>query len=298
MKIAITGGSGLIGSEICNNYEGKHSFVILGRNSFYKQSGKNMVKYIKTDYSVESLKKQLNNVNGLIHLAANRQPSRAQQLSVEDFSTNIKLSANIFEACKARGINNIINASSHYVYGKINKTPYSEDQKVSPDSLYGLSKLSTENLAHYYNTNSKMSIKSLRLSTVFGLRDNDDLFNTFFKKAFHNETIKIYGTGKTQLAYIYVKDVASAIMSTIIHPELKGIINIGNGESISILSLAMSINEVFDNTGNIQFLKHKKSFPSEAIMNIKKSFELLNWEPQWSLSTMLEDIKDEHNKRI
>ncbi|MFC2117201.1 NAD-dependent epimerase/dehydratase family protein [Bacteroidota bacterium] len=297
MNIAITGGSGLIGKTIINSYANQHSFVILGRNGTNKW-GDQSTRYIQTDYSIKSLKEQLNNIDGIIHLAAIRQQSRNQQLSIDSYLTNIKLSANVFEACKELGIKNVSYTSSHSVYGSTNEDPYNEDQKVSPETIYGLSKYTNENLANYYNDKFKMSIKSLRIASVFGLRDYSDLFNTFINSAIKKKAIKVKGDGSACIAYIYVKDAVTAIMDSLLMIDLKGTINIGTGKDISILSLAQNINYIFDNRENIVYLKNKEFNYNEAIMDINKAFKLLNWEPKWPLSLMLEDVKQSYFKRV
>lgn len=66
---------------------------------------------------------------------------------------------------------------------------------------------------------------------------------------------------------------------------------IGMGANHSIYELALKINRVFENEGNITFKNnhHKERF--EGLMDINKAKDILEFSPSWNLEAALYDMK-------
>ena len=110
--------------------------------------------------------------------------------------------------------------------------------------------------------------------------------------------ITLLGTGKPIREFIHSDDLASAIINCLKVPKNKfkrkfknemPIINVGTGESISILNLAKLIGKLVDFKGNIIF---DKSFPDGTFrkdLNSKKIKEL-GWKPKIKLADGLKQV--------
>ena len=290
MKIIITGGTGFIGKWFIKSFIDEHELIVLGRNREILIQGvdQNACTYLQTDYSKTHLCELLKRSDAVVHLAAKRTGADG----LESYWPNMGISYNLFESCLNAGINNIVALSTISVYSADNPLPWSEEQKVSPMRLYGISKVTMENLAEYYNKVHGLRIKCLRVAQVLGLYERGGfMLNTFIEQAHRKEKLKVYGKGEGRREYIYVKDVVSAIKKALDENLAAGIFNIGTGANISHLELGKLINEVFDNKDNLTLVPEKEEDKSIYLMDISKAVKLMGWTPQWTLADGLSDIR-------
>ena len=290
MRIIITGGSGFIGKWFVRGFADEHELIVLGRNRETLIPGvkDSDCTYLQTDYSTAHLCELLQGSDAVVHLAAKR--TGAEDL--ESYWPNMALSYNLFDSCLKTGIKNVVALSTISVYSPANPLPWSEDQKVSPLTLYGISKVTMENLAEYYNQVHNLNIKCLRVAQVLGLYERSGfMLNTFIEKACRQEKLKVYGKGEGRREYIYVKDVAGAINKALDDHVPAGIFNIGTGVNISHLELGNLVNDVFDNKGNLSLVPGMEEDKSVYLMDISKAENIMGWIPKWSLVEGLTDIK-------
>jgi len=291
MKIILTGATGFIGKWFLTLAKPENEYIVLGIESNINQLEINnrYFDFIKTDYSIDDLTTYINGADALVHLAAKRFEPGAM---MNEYLENISIASNVFEACAKSNVFNVVNLSSIGVYNTEEPIPWSEDTIANPMTYYGISKLCIEKVAHYYNSKFNLCIKSLRLAQVLGPGERKGfMLSVFLSKALKKETLQLYGMGKGARDYIYVKDVISAINSAISLPKIQGLFNIGSNKSISHRELAETINEVFDNKDNLEFLSDKIEDTTEYRMNSDKSIDELNYFPKFTLKTALEDMK-------
>lgn len=291
--IAITGGTGFIGQWILKLYSSKFKFKVLTRcdtnsNKYYQNDN---IIYHKTDYSKESLKNILRDCKSIIHLAAIKVENNLDD-KFESYLDNIIISENLFIACNELGIDNVVSISSRTVYPFNQDIEYSEQSLINPINVYGIVKATIELLAEQYNKTYNMKIKSLRVSQVLGIGDRDTfMFGVFLNKCINKQTITLYGEGKGERNYIYVKDVAKAIMLAIKNYEREGIYNIANKETISHKQLAEVMCEIFENSNNIIYLTDKTEDISKQKINTNKAESELGFICDYNIVTMIKDIK-------
>ncbi len=291
--IAITGGTGFIGQWILKLYSNQYKFKVLTRNldmsnDMFKHEN---IVYCTTDYSEDSLKEVLKDCNSVIHLASIKVNQGIEE-RFETYMDNIRISENIFKVSSDIGIKNIVYLSSRTVYGFSENKAYSEEDKVNPINIYGISKVTIELLSKYYNDKYDMRIKSLRLSQVLGLGDRDSfMFGIFLNRCIEKRTLSLYGEGKGERNYIYVKDVARAIMISLDNSDISGIFNIASDITVSHKELAETMCNVFNNKGNIVYLLDKVEDTSIQRIDISKSKSVLGFECKYNLVDMMKDIK-------
>ncbi|MCF0147284.1 MAG: NAD(P)-dependent oxidoreductase [Clostridium sp.] len=291
--IAITGGTGFIGQWILKLYSDKYKFKVLTRSldmskDIYKHEN---IEYCVTDYSEDSLKKELKGCNGVIHLASIRF-DKNQKEKFTRYLDNIVLTENLFDVCNELNIKNIVFLSSRAVYGNSEETVNIEEQKFNPMNLYGVSKATIELISEYYNDKYDMKIKSLRVSQVLGLGEREGyMFSIFLNSCLNKKTIYLYGEGKGERNYIYVKDLARAIIMSLEKNDFRGSYNIAGNRTISNSELAETMCKVFDNNNNIAYLKDKVEDLSIQKINIDKAKKDLGFECVYELIDMMEDIK-------
>ena len=171
-KCFVTGGNGFIGTNLCGCLISRGYEVV--SYDIVKKEIDNNVEWINGDIlDSEKLCYCMKGADVVIHLAAMVGVKNCLQNPQLVIETNVRGTDNIIDACRANSINNIIFASSSEVYGEgYENAMLSEEDKASPKSLYGESKLQAEyKLMDYsYQNNAKVSI--MRYCNIYGFFDS------------------------------------------------------------------------------------------------------------------------------
>jgi len=76
--------------------------------------------------------------------------------------------ANVLEAARICGIQRVVNASSSAVYGRRTAGPFTEDDPVDPDEIYGACKVWGEQVSQFYMDQHGIDVFNLRLGGSVG----------------------------------------------------------------------------------------------------------------------------------
>lgn len=294
MRVLIPGGSGFIGKYLLNELAGEHELYVLGTQankvSVCTDEGQE-IPYLYCDYSVEGMNNLISEStpDAVVNLAAHR--PAAKQEHINDYYSNLFIAANIFQSCLDKNVSNLVNVSTRLVYSAKNSLPWLESDGVAPDNFYGLSKLWCEDTAQFFNQKG-LCIKTLRLAQVIGLGEREGyVLQVYLDRARKGQPIVVYGKGQGRRHYIYAKDVARAIHSALLKPEISGIFNIGMADIHSFEELAVTINKTFGNKSEIIYDPGKAADENVYQMSIAKAKEELGWEPEYDLYRTYLDIK-------
>ena len=295
MKIAITGASGFLGQHIVNHFvQKKAKIVAIGRHiqRLDRCFTNNVLKY-QSDYSLKSLASILVGTDVIIHLAATLLSRKSHPFQLSPFfEGNLLATENLFLAAHQNRISRICQTSSISVYSNSNTLPFSEEEPPVPANIYGVSKLACEHLADLFSTQTDMTITTLRLARLFGNgQRKGSVFEKYMDWAKQKRPLSIWGTGTTSIDYLYIKDAVSAIEKAIQADTPHGVFNIGSGRSYSVMDIAETINQIFDNTGNIEFDASKKEGGFDIYMDCSKAHKVLDWQPAWTLSEAIKDMQ-------
>lgn len=245
MKVAITGATGVIGIELMSLLQKSHiDFLALTRKNYIRKY------YITTDYSIQSLKYILDGIDIVVHLAATREEDIS--LGYKGVDSNVEITENILKAMSETGVRKLIYLSSISVYSDLKLLPWKETQAVTPKTFYGLSKLTCEYLCRLYESRGIQSI-IFRCAHVLVLENRRYMISRFLNSAAQRETLCVIGKSLVKREFIYVKDVARAILWAIYQEEHLGIFNLGTGIGSTNLEIAETINLIFGNEGNLEY---------------------------------------------
>ena len=131
--------------------------------------------------------------------------------------SNIVGFLNILEACRHRGIEHLVYASSSSVYGANRKLPFAvEDSVDHPVSLYAASKKANELMAHTYSHLFGLPTTGLRFFTVYGPWGRPDMALFLFTKAIPaGEPIDGFNHGHHTRDFTYVDDIVEGVIRTL-----------------------------------------------------------------------------------
>lgn len=131
--------------------------------------------------------------------------------------SNIVGFLNILEACRHRGIEHLVYASSSSVYGANRKLPFAvEDSVDHPVSLYAASKKANELMAHTYSHLFGLPTTGLRFFTVYGPWGRPDMaLFLFTKKILAGEPIDVFNHGKHTRDFTYIDDIVEGVIRTL-----------------------------------------------------------------------------------
>ena len=165
------------------------------------------------------------------------------------------------------------------VYGNLPKTIITEEQPTKPINAYGLTHLLSENICNYYNEKTETECINVRLSNSYGspvFGENNCwwlVINDFCKSAKVHGVIKLLSDGSPQRDFIYSTDVCKAVEIIINNDNnnlQKNIFHISSGNTYSILELAHTVKNIFQNLYqeeiNVVLPENKTSLTSKKFL--------------------------------
>ncbi|HLC52221.1 MAG TPA: NAD-dependent epimerase/dehydratase family protein [Candidatus Nanoarchaeia archaeon] len=298
MKILVTGGAGFIGSHVVDTLIRRGDTVVVVDNlSTGKESNINPnAEFYKLDINSGILEEIFKGgIDVVIHLAAQVSVTRSLENPSYDALVNINGSLNLINLAKKYGVDKFIYINSAAIFGDPQYLPIDENHPKNPKANYGLSKSVVED----YLRIAKINFVSLRLANVYGPRQTaqgEGGVIAIFSQAFANrKPIYIHGDGEQTRDFIFVKDVARAVICAI--ENGLGCFNIGTGKKITLNGLIKIIHAVCG------YEVEKKKAPvrdgdiRESVLGISKARDILKWEAEISLEQgLLETIDYERNK--
>ncbi len=304
-RILVTGGSGFLGSHLCECLLNQEHEVLCVDN-FYTGRRANIAHLINNPY-FEVLRHDICfplyvEVDEIYNLACPASPIHYQFDPVQTTKTSVHGSINMLGLAK-RVKARILQASTSEVYGDpaIHPQPEIYWGHVNPIGLrscYDEGKRCAETLFFDYHRQHKLKIKVARIFNTYGPRmhPNDGrVVSNFIMQALRGEDITVYGDGKQTRSFCYVDDMVEGLIKLVNSPDnITGPVNLGNPDEFSILELAELVIKLVNPTFKTQRSKSKiifKSLPPDDPVqrqpDIKLAKEKLNWSPAVTLENGL-----------
>jgi UDP-glucose 4-epimerase len=282
LKVAVTGANGFLGRHLVPVLSRLYTVVAIGRKSTRDSSLASLA--VETDYSFDDLVEKFSGCETLIHLAAAR-PYRGDESSFQ----NVLLDFRVFAAAKSAGIKHIIFTSSRAVYGS-QPVPWTENTRLSPDSVYGLCKAQSELTAEFFSRQG-ISVTRLRLAQIFGDGEFEGgMVSTFLNDARAGKPLILAATGMRR-EYIYVNDLIDAFLAILEQPPFNGVFNLGSDESVCLEQIATAILRAFGRDDDeLIRAENIKKLNENSLMNSQHFRDTFCWQPKFSFSDAAADI--------
>ncbi len=293
-RILVTGGSGFLGSHLCERLLQNGDEVICVDNFF--TGSKRNIYHLLSNPKFELLRHDVTfplyvEVDEIYNLACPASPIHYQKDPVQTVKTCVHGAINMLGLAKRIGAK-ILQTSTSEVYGDPSVHPQVEEYwgNVNPvgiRSCYDEGKRCAETLFHAYWLQSRLPIKIVRIFNTYGPRmhPNDGrVVSNFILQALQDKDITIYGEGNQTRSFCYRDDLIEAIIRMMATgPEVTGPINIGNPGEFTIRQLAEMVIELTNSKSKIIKMPLPADDPKQRKPDISKAKEILHWQPTTQL---------------
>ena len=294
MNIVITGGSGFVGSYLCEKLinDGHEIIVIDNLLTGSTENIKNLMdneNFSFVEHDVQDHIEIENKVDYVLHFASAASPKAYTEHPVNTLKAGSVGTINTLGLAKKHNAEYLL-ASTSEVYGDPLISPQTEEYwgNVNPNgerSMYDEAKRFAEAAVATYSRSYDLKTKIVRIFNTYGPRmqlNDGRVVTNFITQALRNENITIYGDGSQTRSFSYVEDTIAGIISLMNSSEYD-VFNIGNPTEMTVGELAEKIIELTDSTSEIKYLELPNDDPKQRKPDITKAKTKLNWEPKVKL---------------
>ena len=237
MKIAITGSDGYIGTRLQREFATDPSVELVCLSIITDAAP-----YVKVIFDHDNLVRVFDGIDCVVHLAAKKAVK-----DYTDFQDNVNLTNTVIDAAIDSKVKKFILASSISVYSDEKTIPWNEDTAADSDSLYGISKLTSEQILKVKGKKAGMAYTSLRFGHVIGEEmPGNYMIPSFFRKAVAKETLTVIGESVARRELVDVIDICRAVHWAANNPLTDNqVLNIGSGIAVTNLEIANFMSRAF-----------------------------------------------------
>ncbi len=267
---------------------------LYGGNPFNLEGISGGVEFIQGDIrDLELLGRAVAGADYIFSLAAQVSYVDSNTEPLLDLDINCRGHLNLLNACvqvnrKAR----IVFTSSRFVYGTIEYNPVDENHPFNCLSIYGIHKLVGEKYYRFYHDAHGLETVSLRIANPYGPRQQMKhskygIVNWFIRLALEGKPLTVYGDGSQKRDYIFVEDVAEALVSAALSRGTTGqVYNLGSGTGTPFMDMVRMVAELLPGTEIKQVEWPADRYFVETgdyISNIGKITGATGWKPRTSM---------------
>jgi GDP-L-fucose synthase len=217
---------------------------------------------------------------------------------VEFLTSNLQIQSNLIDGAYAAGIKKVIFLGSSCIYPKLAAQPISEEALLtgpleSTNEPYAIAKIAGVKLIDAYRKEFGCDWISLMPTNLYGPNDSFDLENSHVLPALlrkiheakktNQKSVTIWGDGSPLREFLFVDDLASAVIDLIESSPSDSLINVGSGEEVSIEKLALLIAKIVGFQGDFIFDSSKPNGTPRKLLD-SKSMTKTGWKPAVNLS--------------
>jgi UDP-glucose 4-epimerase len=286
MKYLILGGNGFIGSALRENLlHAGHSVLTFGLEADPNCPAHNGdLTHLQGDFSDYSTWRPiLEEYSTVFHCISTTTPHTADLKPSFDLESNTGALLRFLPFAAAAAAKVIFVSSAGTVYGATTERFISESHPTDPICAYGVGKLAMEKYLHFYHHRHGLSYAVARVSNPFGERQNllrpQGAVGVFLRKAMLGEPIEIWGDGQVVRDFIYISDVAEALVRISEYDGPYPVFNVGMGEGKSVNQIVSTIESVLGKSLAKVYMPGRPEDVPYNVLSTRKARELLGWRP-------------------
>lgn len=320
--ILVTGGAGYIGSHFVKKLieNQKDVLVIDNLSRGHIEAVHPKAKFENADLlDFNKLQNiiQKHEISAVVHFAAFAYVGESVENPGLYYTNNVAGSINLIKAVNQSKIKNFVFSSTCSIYGNPEQIPISENESAKPINPYAKTKLMIENVLEDFHKFHGLNYVALRYFNAAGADPDAEIgeshepephlipivLNTALGK---REKVLVFGNdyntedGTCIRDYIHINDLAEAHLLALNFLEKNNqseIINLGTGAGNSVLQIIQKAENVTGRKINFEIVARRPGDPDILVADNKKAKEVLNWQPKFDLTGILETAWNWHNNR-
>jgi len=296
-KVLVSGGAGHIGSHIVDELLAKNVEKVI----VYDNLAEGRVSNLQNDARIELIRRDIRDyedlsiamkdVDYVFHTASilllecRDHPDKAIDI-------NIKGTFNVIKASIDSGVKKVIFSTTGSVYGDPSYLPMDELHPFNSETFYGTTKIAGEHLFRDYYRSHELKYVGLRYFNIYGPRQHykgayAQIIPRWVDRIEAGEPLVIHGDGSQTMDMTYVSDVARANVLALESDVTNDFINIGTGESWSILQLAEIMKEISGQDLPFTFIPQDVNLVKRRKCSTEKAKDLIGFEYKIDVRTGL-----------
>src|SRR3954470_17111347 len=306
----VTGGSGFLGSHLCDNLVAKGYRVICVdnletgnlKNIEHINDGDNfrfLQADITTHYEVDEP------VQFVYHMASPASPIDYARLPLHTLKVGAYGTHNTLGLAKAHRARFML-ASTSEVYGDPEVHPQPESywgnvNPIGPRGVYDEAKRYAEALTMAYLRQQGVDTCIARIFNTSGprMRPHDGrAIPTFLRQAMTDKPLTVFGDGSQTRSFCYVDDLIRGLVALAEAEDVHEPVNLGNPNEMSLVDLAKLIIELTESRSEIVFEALPIDDPQVRQPDITRARQLLGWEPEVDVREGLRHTIDHYAKTL
>lgn len=291
-RVLITGGSGFIGSHLCE-YLLKQDNEVISLDNYFTGNRQNII-HLLHHPGFEAVRHDVifpyyAETDEIYNLACPASPIHYQCNPIKTVKTSVMGAINMLGLAK-RVKAKILQASTSEVYGDPQVHPQTEDywghvNPVGRRANYCEGKRCAETLFMDYHFQNGVRVKVARIFNTYGPRMNPGdgrVVSSFIMQALTGQDVTIHGSGQQSRSFQFIDDLIVGLIRLMNTPDsFTGPVNLGNPEEITILELAEKILKLTGSRSKITFLPLPEDDPVRRKPDITLAGANLDgWRPQ------------------
>ena len=313
MRAVVTGGSGFLGSHLCDRLlaEGWEVLALDNLITGEKANLEHLKQNDKFEFEHTDVNERFHvagRLDYVFHFASPASPPDYLKYPIETLKVGSIATMHTLELAKEKGAKFLL-ASTSECYGDPDVSPQNESywgrvNPVGPRSVYDEAKRFAEAITMAYHRYHNVDTHIVRIFNTYGprMRLNDGrALPNFVYQALSGVPITVYGDGKQTRSFCFVSDLIDGIYRLSQSDEHLPT-NIGNPVELTIYEFAEKVLKHFPNAPKIIFEELPVDDPKQRRPDISKAKRLLGWEPKVDLEEGLKVtiafFKEQYSKNL
>ncbi|MDY4005708.1 GDP-L-fucose synthase [Fusobacterium varium] len=288
-KIYVAGHRGLVGSAIVRNLQERGYTNIIGRT--HKEL--DLTRQSDVEKFFEEEKPEY------VFLAAARVGGIYinNEKPADFIYENLMIESNVIHSSYKNNVKKLLFLGTGCIYPKFAEQPIKEEYLLtgeleSTNEAYAIAKISGIELCKFYRRQYGCNYISAMPANLYGINDNFDLETSHVLPAIirkvheakinGDKDITIWGTGKALREFMYVDDLADALVHLMLNYSEEIHVNMGTGEEYSIKELTEIVKEVVGFKGEIKNDLSKPDGTPRKLLDVSR-LEATGWKYKTSL---------------
>ncbi|MGW5770825.1 NAD-dependent epimerase/dehydratase family protein [Streptomyces longwoodensis] len=295
MRVVVSGGSGFLGSHLCEALLGRGDAVCC-LDDFSTGRAAN-VAHLRTrpgfacvPCDVTEGVRVAGQVDAVMHLASPASPADYARRPLQTLAAGSRGTEHLLDLA-VRHHARFVLASTSEVYGDPLVHPQHEDHwghvnPVGPRSAYDEAKRFAEALTTAYRTARGADTGIARIFNTYGPRmrpDDGRVVSTFVCQALAGRPLTVFGDGRQTRSFCYVDDLVRGLVA-LLDSGLDGPVNLGNPAECTVLALAELVLELTGAPGPVRRAPLPVDDPARRRPDIGRARARLGWEPHVPLA--------------